>query len=528
MQRASLCCGMFSRSRQNSSKGRLTFSARYYDDTTLDVTCPAQLDERFIEILQQQSIFQDWPLETIIPDREAFLQFLQERWPLFLEKSVAQTGKMAKDALPEHQCQIAGPTDLPYDHDDVRIYVDNLFLEGLLAPVVFDDGASLIHGWARIGIRQDPVSDRLSRFDGLITKLADQVPREQARHDDWKQFSQRWAELTMLRVALGNKLHTEQIEAYANIQQSVDKAFGQWLFGRYAGLHNQPAYPPVMLHHVPRAMARYMDEARPAKVALVVVDGLSLDQWISLRDSAALQKPEFAVREHAVFAWIPTITSVSRQALFSGKAPLFFPSSIHTTDKEPVLWGQFWADHGLTQRQVGYAKSLGDGDLSKVKELVEDPGIRALGLVIDTVDKIMHGMELGNAGMHTLIRQWAEDGFIVKLIDLLLRHGFRIYLTSDHGNIEATGCGRPSEGSVADLRGERVRVYRENVLRATVHNNYPDAIEWPSWGLPGEYLPLLAAKRTAFIKQGDRAVCHGGATIEEIMVPYIEIEYEEK
>jgi hypothetical protein len=279
----------------------------------------------------------------------------------------------------------------------------------------------------------------------------------------------------------------------------------------------------VVLHHVPRAIARYISDTKSNKAALLVVDGLSLDQWVSLRDSVTLQKPHLTIREHAVFAWIPTITSVSRQAIFSGKAPLFFPSSIHTTVKEPALWSQFWADHGLTQRNVGYAKTLGVGDLSRVEDLVGNPATRVVGLVVDTVDKIMHGMELGNAGMHTLIRQWAEDGFMTKLIDLLLGRGFRIYLTSDHGNIEATGCGRPTEGSVADLRGERVRVYPEDVLRTKVHAQYPNAVDWPTWGLPNDYLPLLAGGRSAFVKPGDRVVCHGGASIEEVLVPYVEI-----
>ena len=485
---------------------------------------PVQLDDRFIEILKQQGIFQEWPLEAIVLDREAFLQFLQERWPIFLEKAAAQAGKMVKEDRPEHRCKIAGPKDLPFDHDDVRVYVDNLFLEGLLEAVEFSDGASVLQSWVRIGVRQDPVSDRQTRFVGLAAKLSDAVPGEQARHADWMQFSQRWSELTALRVSLGAKLSAGQVEAYSNIQCAIDKAFDLWLMGRYAGLHNQPANPPVMLHHVPRAIARYISDTKSNKAALLVVDGLSLDQWVPLRDSVTLQKPHLTIREHAVFAWIPTITSVSRQTVFSGKAPLFFPSSIHTTNKEPALWTQFWADHGLTQRNVGYAKTLGDGDLSRVDDLAGNPATRVVGLVVDTVDKIMHGMELGDAGMHTLVRQWAEEGFMTKLIDLLLSRGFRIYLTSDHGNIEATGCGRPAEGSVADLRGERVRVYPDDVLRTNVHAQYPNAVEWPTWGLPNDYLPLLAGGRSAFVKPGDRVVCHGGASIEEMLVPFVEIE----
>src|SRR5690606_16361733 len=147
--------------------------------------------------------FQEWPLEAIVPDREAFLQFLQERWPIFLEKVAAQTGKMVKEARPEHRYQMTGPKDLPFDHDDVRVYVDNLFLEGLLEAVEFRDGASVLQSWARIGVRQDPLSDRQTRFIGLAAKLWDDLPTEQARHDDWMQFSQRWCELTALRVTMG-------------------------------------------------------------------------------------------------------------------------------------------------------------------------------------------------------------------------------------------------------------------------------------------------------------------------------------
>jgi hypothetical protein len=66
-------------------------------------------------------------------------------------------------------------------------------------------------------------------------------------------------------------------------------------------------------------------------------------------------------------------------------------------------------------------------------------------------------MTLGTAGMHNQVRQWAAEGFLTSLLDLLLDHGYTVFLTTDHGNIECVGRGRPAEGAVADLRGERVR-----------------------------------------------------------------------
>lgn len=109
-------------------------------------------------------------------------------------------------------------------------------------------------------------------------------------------------------------------------------------------------------------------------------------------------------------------------------------------------------------------------------------------------------------------------------MDVLFDHDFDVFLTSDHGNIEAEGCGRPSEGAIADLRGERARVYPDQVLRSRVKEQFPDAIEWPTLGLPEDYLALLAPGRSAFVREGERIVGHGGISLEEIVVPMVQIE----
>jgi hypothetical protein len=110
------------------------------------------------------------------------------------------------------------------------------------------------------------------------------------------------------------------------------------------------------------------------------------------------------------------------------------------------------------------------------------------------------------------------------LLDLLLDRGFSIHLTSDHGNVEAGGCGCPAEGAVANLRGERVRVYADLVLRNKVKERFPSAMEWETIGLPEDYLALLAPAGQAFVQGGRRVVCHGGLSIEELIVPLIGIE----
>jgi hypothetical protein len=147
-----------------------------------------------------------------------------------------------------------------------------------------------------------------------------------------------------------------------------------------------------------------------------------------------------------------------------------------------------------------------------------------VGLVVDKVDKIMHGMQLGSAGMHNQITQWCQSGFLAALTSQLLDYGYEVWLTADHGNIQCEGRGRPSEGVIAEIRGERVRVYPTPELRAQVADAFPFAHEWQPIGLPEEYFPLVARGCDAFVSPGEAIVGHGGVAIEEVIVPLVKFE----
>ncbi len=485
---------------------------------------PAILDERLLQLLRQNSTFDDWPLEILVSDREAFFTFLQERWTIFLDREAGKGEYGVREDKKPYGLAIASPADLPFDHHDVRVYIDNLFVEGLLHSVPHDRADTLAKTWVSIGVRTVPSEDRPRRLGKLIDSLRESIPADNSKHTDWLLFARRWAELILLINEQPDPVTGEAKELAKGLQVLVDNGFSAWLHKRYAGLINLPPVPPVMLHHLPRFLARQVGKNREAKVALIVVDGLAMDQWLVVRNALTSVHSGFRFREQAVFAWIPSLTSVSRQAAFAGKAPIFFPNTIQTTEKEPALWSQFWADQGFTPNEVVYLKGLGDGSLESLSEALSHPKARVAGLVVDKVDKIMHGMELGTAGMHNQVRQWAQQPYFGALIDLLLGKGFSVYVTSDHGNIEAKGCGRPTEGAVADLRGERVRIYPDAVLREKVNNVFPTASEWDPIGLPDDYLALLAPSRQAFVPEKQRIVCHGGVSLEEIIVPFVQIE----
>ena len=481
---------------------------------------PLMLAERLIQVLKGHDVVKAWPLSEIVPDDEAFFAFLQERWPVFLSRIV--TPDQVREQSLEDNLKYPGPDLLPFDHQDVKVYIDNLFLEGKLTPVEAN-GVEVDAGcWIRSGVVMAGVDDEYLRVSRLFDLVAKELPTMESRHSDWTSFAMKWAELSSL-VHCGN--NTEHQTRLREVGDDLNTTFAGWLTDHYSSLINLPPTNPAMLHHVPRRLARDIEDSADSRAALIIVDGLALDQWVTIRQLLQKQDATLVMRESATFAWIPTLTSVSRQSIFSGKPPLYFPSSINSTNSEEKLWKQFWEGHGLSRLDVAYQRGLGDGDASKVLDSTIYPGkTKVVGLVVDKVDKIMHGMQLGSAGMHNQIKQWCQGGFLAALVDQLLKYGYEVWLTADHGNIQCDGKGRPSEGVIAETRGERVRVYPTPDLRTQVAESFPFAHEWPPVGLPANYFPLIVGGHDAFVKPGETIVGHGGIALEEVIVPLVKFE----
>jgi hypothetical protein len=366
--------------------------------------------------------------------------------------------------------------------------------------------------------------DRLDRRARLLAEKLDvlerTVPTLGARPEAWGDYAARWAEMQALRYEEAGAVKVWEARAEV-LHDRIEAAFEAWMERHYAALHNLAPVPPVMLHHIPRAMARALERGEASRVALVVLDGMAFDQWIALRAVANFGLLGATEHTSAVYAWVPTTTVVSRQALFAGKLPARFAERLEGTSGERILWEEFWESQGLARDAVGYLRGLGDGRSPELDALVADTRRRALGLVVDKVDRIMHGMELGTAGMHAQVRQWGATGWFTGILRVLLDAGYRVFVTADHGNLEAVGIGKVGDASLADVRGERARVFPNETLRQKVALEVPLARCWLSAGLPGSYLPLVATGRTAFVPEGQHVVGHGGAALEEVVVPLV-------
>jgi len=94
---------------------------------------PKILCDRFIQTLRERQLFSTLPLETIICDRQAFFAFLQQAWPEFVRQHLVKSSQVS-----EATGTYATVTKLPFDNQDIRIYINHLFLEGYLQPIDAD------------------------------------------------------------------------------------------------------------------------------------------------------------------------------------------------------------------------------------------------------------------------------------------------------------------------------------------------------------------------------------------------------
>jgi len=485
-------------------------------------TMPPILAGRMQDVLGAKDAFKRWPIRQLFESRSFFLQFIQERWNWYVEHRLAN----AQPGIAEEgrgRAGLAEPIVLPFEHHDVRAFLDSLFLEGSLDPVGLESLPDNLPEWMKTGVTVSEVM-AADRVLAGFTALAGGIPNATSSYRDWIGFGQKLTELYARWGRLSAPHAGKVQDVLLQLQTSLDEAFRAWLSTHFSTLSSLPVTrAPVMVHHVPRFLAMQLDDSN-ARIALVVMDGLALDQWAFIRQWLNARQPALRFEETAAFAWLPTMTAISRQAIFAGAIPRAFASTIATTSEEPAHWTRFWQDHGLRPQQVHYHKGLRlPAHLPELQAELANAHLRAVGLVVDAVDEIAHGAAIGRRSMYSQLVEWCETGFLEELLSMLHERGFRVFITSDHGNVEATGTGRPAQGVIAEARGERVRVYGSENLRDQSAQACAGAFALPLPGLPNDFFPLFAPGRSAFVAGGETIVAHGGCSIEEVLVPFVEV-----
>ena len=383
--------------------------------------------------------------------------------------------------------------------------------------------------WALAGVSQEDNRNQL--INNLLDELSHLVQGElqkASNWETWKIIAEEWSQLNSLWFDREIKVTKEQKQTYDNLCESLDILFDVWLKTHYAPLGAQRLPIPKHVHHVPHYLAYLRSLGKVRKLALLVMDGLSLTDWIIIQAAWGKRHPEWKFQVDHLLAQIPTITSLSRYALISGLRPADFASDLDHVPAEANKWNLFWSNEGIPSAAI--ACKLVSLERDGIPQEVGDPRIEILCYIDDTLDKLTHNSTLGAADQQSCLRLWLEQDReqnsdnLEKLITELLDLQFTIYITSDHGHVEAVGFGQPTEGLLAQTRGRRARLYNDRLAAQRIHITFPETILWENDGLnPPNLYALMPAKRNAFSITGETVVTHGGISLDEVVVPFVQI-----
>lgn len=367
---------------------------------------------------------------------------------------------------------------------------------GLLNPAPLR--VTSLPDWAQVGaLAPDP--------EQLIDELIAVQPSLPSDLADWIETASWWGQVRASIAA--SPILPDNAERAWRIWEYLDDRFRLWLRLAYGSSLLSTA-PFAALHQVAHRLSHRVQEG--AKVLLVVVDGLGFAQWHPLRRTVGLTVHDAT----GSLAMIPTLTSVSRQAILAGELPREFVEHIGSTSAEEKQWQKFWRRQGIADGDISYVKTLGH-DGGAIPEMYG----RVAAVVVNAVDEILHGAEvLGDRQVAVGIDLWARAGFLKNLIDTATRAGYETWITSDHGNLPTLAVGTPGEGQIVEQAGTRVRIYPN----ATLREQFAEHGEiWDPPGLPtesAEYFPLFAPGRCGY-HAGASRVSHGGISLDEVIVP---------
>ena len=458
---------------------------------------PKILSDYLLNKSIKNSNFKNWPLDEIISNSDSFFKFLQNEWKKTID---------AKKIL-----------SIPFDDSTIYHHLDNLFLIGKLTPVniKLDDHPE----WMKVGIQDFDGQLQLKNLEEHLKSI--QI--ELGKLDDTSYYAQ-WQNLSLNWASLYSKCYFQKsLHLLEKTTEEIDYKFTSWIDQKYKSLRITISDSPIMVHKI----FDYLNKQKQdSKIALIVMDGMSLSQWQIIKEILKKSKPKIKDETHAIFAWIPTVTSISRQSIFSGFEPYVIKDSLLTTSKEEKYWQKRWTDDGnLRKDQIFYKTNTKVWNENEFEDIpFEEKDV--LGLVINTIDDKMHSAKGGMKDLLGQIKDWSENSKFFDFLDKLHENGFQIFLTSDHGNIEATGIDEP-KSDFADERGRRVRIYSNEDSMNNTHQNIDSEIWWPKMAGP-DYHFLLAKKNTAFSKPpGELVVTHGAKSFQEVMVPFVKLWWDE-
>jgi|GEM_PF-2596469 len=257
----------------------------------------------------------------------------------------------------------------------------------------------------------------------------------------------------------------------------------------------------------------YLASNNDSRTALIVIDGMNVWQWYLLRSAISEKLPLKLSDDKATFSWLPSITAWARQSLFKGGRP----DLNETNSKEAALFYEFWKQkRHLQNYQIQYTKIESQKDYLQLS--LPSPDVQIVSFVDNTIDSLMHGAVMGNKQLCIDTKLWIEHSHIADYIQKLHKADFTVYITSDHGNIDAkVAFSLPrKDGTVSKSRSRRYVQFTTKEQAEQFTQEHPSC----SFGIRDT--SAYFTDENAFSSADNKSstiITHGGSHIFELLVP---------
>lgn len=309
-------------------------------------------------------------------------------------------------------------------------------------------------------------------------------------------------------------LHAIRAQVYERIENSLDKLnlhFQQYVDKSYFNLStSSPVKSPKMVNRILPHIA--FNHGKSDKVALIVVDGMAWWQYLILKEK--LKNVNVVSDDRVTMAWIPTITRLSRQAIFRGDLPQ--QDYKQNPKNEERLWRDFWTSESrganrFQDYEIGYSYNNYDCDV---------PNCKRLAIVDISLDEKMHACS-DLKDLCDLTDNWASK--TVKPICDICEQGYATYMTTDHGNLLSYAWRQLSSKEKTFLyqkesRGSRFLIYdkKQYLDDFMTSNDIPEKEllckdNWAVW-------------RTTRCFRSQDEITHGGSHFMEVVIPFVRLE----
>lgn len=341
---------------------------------------------------------------------------------------------------------------------------------------------------------KDVVYEYISNVNKKIELLLDSD-----NYNTWFSISEQMATIKNLKLKTTG---TYQID---ELYREVNRRFKQFILSSYKGLTGRNSI------NTPIVLSKAMDYIlmQEKKFAIVVMDGMSVSDWQLISNKFN----DIKYNNNYCFALIPTLTSISRQSLLSGKLPRSIESPFNLS-REKNMFMEKCMEYGYNKNQIKYYRGY-DIDVN-----IKD---KCLAVIINDIDNLVHNQLQGYSGMYRDIEYMSNNNKLKNLICKLRKLNFDIYITSDHGNTNTKGIGKiKGSGIEVETKSKRAIIYKNYAETEEVKEQF-GLIDYPGYYLPDHYKYYICEMEQSFGILNEDIMSHGGITLEEVIVPFIKI-----